>query len=127
MSLPPHDVADLSLAEAGLRRINWADRHMPVLASIRERFAAEKPLAGQRLAACLHVTTETANLVRTLVAGGAEVRLCASNPLSTQDEVAAAMVASLGLSVFAIKGEDNASYYRHIRACLEFAPTLTMD
>ena len=95
MSLPLHDVADLSLAAQGMRRIAWADRNMPVLASIRERFAQEKPLAGQRLAACLHVTTETANLMRTLVAGGAEVRLCASNPLSTQDDVAAALVAEL--------------------------------
>ena len=121
------DVRDLSLADAGLRKILWADRHMPVLASIRERFTATKPLAGQRLAACLHVTTETANLVRTLVAGGAEVRLCASNPLSTQDDTAAALAHHYGIGVFAIKGEDNASYYRHIRACLEFAPTITMD
>jgi adenosylhomocysteinase len=122
-----HDVRDLSLADSGLRKILWADRHMPVLASIRERFTATKPLAGQRLAACLHVTTETANLVRTLVAGGAEVRLCASNPLSTQDDTAAALAHHYGIGVFAIKGEDNASYYRHIRACLEFAPTITMD
>jgi len=127
MSLPPHDVLDLELANQGKRRIVWADRHMPVLASIRARFAKEKPLAGQRLAACLHVTSETANLVRTLVAGGAEVRLCASNPLSTQDDVASALVAQLGVSVFAVKGEDNSRYYKHIRACLEFSPTLTMD
>jgi len=127
MTLPPHDVANLSLAAQGMRRIAWADRHMPVLASIRERFAAEKPLAGERLAACLHVTTETANLMRTLVAGGAEVRLCASNPLSTQDETAAALVQELGVPVFAVKGEDNARYYAHIRACLEFSPTITMD
>ncbi len=127
MSLPPNDVLDLKLAAAGARRIAWADAHMPVLASIRERFTRERPLAGQRLAACLHVTTETANLVRTLVAGGAEVRLCASNPLSTQDDVAAALVAEHGVAVFAVKGEDNARYYRHIRACLEFSPTLTMD
>jgi adenosylhomocysteinase len=127
MSLPPHDVADLSLAAQGMRRIGWADRHMPVLASIRERFAKEKPLAGERLAACLHVTTETANLVRTLVAGGAEVRVCASNPLSTQDDVAAALVQELGVATFAVKGEDNTRYYKHIRACLEFAPTITMD
>jgi adenosylhomocysteinase len=100
---------------------------MPVLASIRERFAKERPLAGQRLAACLHVTTETANLVRTLVAGGAEVRVCGSNPLSTQDDVAAALVAEHGVPVFAVKGEDNARYYSHIRACLEFSPTITMD
>ncbi|MBP1621160.1 MAG: ahcY 1 [Acidobacteria bacterium] len=127
MTLPPHDVADLKLADHGLRRIQWADRQMPVLASIRERFAAEKPLAGQRLAACLHVTSETANLVRTLAAGGAEVRLCASNPLSTQDDVAAALVVHHGASVFAVKGEDNASYYSHIRACLALQPTITMD
>ena len=127
MSLPPHDVLDLDLAAAGARRIAWADAHMPVLASIRDRFAKERPLAGQRLAACLHVTTETANLLRTLVAGGAEVRLCASNPLSTQDDVAAALVAEHAIPVFAVKGEDNARYYRHIRACLEFSPTLTMD
>ncbi|HPS77629.1 MAG TPA: adenosylhomocysteinase [Thermoanaerobaculaceae bacterium] len=127
MSLPPHDVLNLELSEAGARRIAWADRNMPVLASIRERFVREKPLAGQRVAACLHVTSETANLVRTLEAGGAEVRLCASNPLSTQDDVAAALVSSYGIQTFAIKGEDNASYYRHIRACLEFHPTLTMD
>jgi len=127
MSLPPHDVKDLSLATAGLQRMSWADRHMPVLRQIRERFAKQRPLAGQRLAACLHVTTETANLVRTLQAGGAEVRLCASNPLSTQDDVAAALVAEYGVPVFAVKGEDNARYYRHIRACLEFRPTITMD
>ena len=127
MSRPPHDVLDLGLATQGARRIAWADRNMPVLASIRERFAKEKPLGGQRLAACLHVTSETANLVRTLVAGGAEVRLCASNPLSTQDDVAAALVTEHGVAVFAVKGEDNARYYRHIRACLEFLPTITMD
>ena len=127
MSLPPHDVFDLKLANQGTRRIVWADRQMPVLASIRARFAKEKPLAGQRLAACLHVTSETANLVRTLVAGGADVRLCASNPLSTQDDVAAALVAEHGVAVFSVKGEDNTRYYNHIRACLEFSPTLTMD
>jgi len=127
MSLPPHDVLDLALADQGMRRVVWADRQMPVLASIRARFAKEKPLAGQRLAACLHVTSETANLVRTLVAGGAEVRLCASNPLSTQDDVASALVAQLGVSVFAVRGENNSRYYKHIRSCLEFSPTLTMD
>jgi adenosylhomocysteinase len=127
MKLPQHDVRDQALAEQGRRRIAWADRHMPVLASIRERFAAQRPLAGQRIACCLHVTTETANLMRTLVAGGAEVRLCASNPLSTQDDVAAALVADHRIATFAIKGEDNASYYRHIRACLELEPTITMD
>jgi adenosylhomocysteinase len=127
MTLPRHDVLDLNLAAQGLRRIAWADRHMPVLASIRKRFEKEKPLAGQRLAACLHVTSETANLMRTLVAGGADVRLCASNPLSTQDDVAAALVAELGVPTFAVKGEDNARYYSHIRACLELKPTITMD
>ena len=127
MNVPPHDVLDLSLRDAGVRRILWADRHMPVLASIRERFERDKPLAGQRLAACLHVTTETANLVRTLLAGGAEVRLCGSNPLSTQDDVAAALVAAYGVPVFAVKGEDNARYYSHIRSCLEMRPTITMD
>jgi adenosylhomocysteinase len=127
MSLPPHDVLDLELASQGMRRIAWADRQMPVIASIRTRFAKDKPLAGQRIAACLHVTTETANLVRTLIAGGAEVRLCASNPLSTQDDVAAALVAEHEVAVFSVKGEDNARYYRHIRSCLEFSPTITMD
>jgi adenosylhomocysteinase len=127
MSSATHDVLDLGLAAQGMRRIAWADRHMPVLASIRARFAVDRPLAGQRVAACLHVTTETANLVRTLVAGGAEVRVCASNPLSTQDDVAAALVAEHSVAVFAVKGEDNARYYRHIRACLEFRPTITMD
>jgi adenosylhomocysteinase len=110
-----------------MQRISWADSHMPVLLSIRERFAKERPLAGQRVAACLHVTSETANLMRTLVAGGAQVRLCGSNPLSTQDDVAAALVVEYGIEVFAVKGEDNTRYYSHIRACLEFAPTLTMD
>ena len=127
MSTAPHDVLDLTLAAEGVRRIAWADRQMPVLASIRTRFAAERPLAGQRVAACLHVTTETANLVRTLVAGGAAVRLCASNPLSTQDDAAAALVAEYGIAVYAVKGEDNARYYKHIRACLELSPTITMD
>lgn len=122
-----YDILDISLAEQGAKRIAWADRHMPVLAAIRQRFARERPLAGQRIAACLHVTTETANLVRTLQAGGAEVRLCASNPLSTQDDVAAALVAHDQAAVFAVKGEDNTRYYSHIRACLEFSPTITMD
>ncbi|GBC79955.1 Adenosylhomocysteinase [bacterium HR09] len=127
MGVPEHHVADLSKAAEGSARIAWAGREMPVLAEIRRRFEVEKPLAGQRLSACLHVTTETANLVLTLKAGGAEVRLCASNPLSTQDDVAAALVAEHGVSVFAIRGEDQATYYRHIRQCLESSPTLTMD
>src|SRR5256885_6671284 len=102
-----YDVKDLSLAPEGLRRISWADRQMPVLAAIRERFAAERPLAGLRVSACLHVTSETANLMRTLKAGGADVLLCASNPLSTQDEVAAALVAEYGIAVYAVYGEPN--------------------
>jgi adenosylhomocysteinase len=122
-----HDVKDLSLAPEGVRRIRWADRQMPVLAAIRERFAAEQPLAGYRISACLHVTTETANLVRTLKAGGADVVLCASNPLSTQDDVAAALVEEFDVSVFAIKGEDNDTYYQHIEAAVDHKPQLTMD
>src|SRR5213078_4860858 len=111
-----HDVKDLALAPEGVRRIEWADRQMPVLAAIRRRFETEQPLNGYRISACLHVTTETANLMRTLKAGGAEVVLCASNPLSTQDDVAAALVDEFDVSVFAIKGEDNDTYYAHIAA-----------
>jgi adenosylhomocysteinase len=122
-----HDVKDLSLAPEGARRIAWADRHMPVLAAIRDRFEAEQPLAGYRIAACLHVTSETANLMRTLKAGGADIVLCASNPLSTQDDVAAALVEEFDVSVFAIKGEDNDTYYRHIEAAVDHKPQLTMD
>jgi adenosylhomocysteinase len=122
-----HDVKDLALAAEGVRRIEWADRQMPVLAAIRERFEAEQPLAGYRVAACLHVTTETANLMRTLKAGGAEVVLCASNPLSTQDDAAAALVEEYDISVFAIKGEDNDTYYQHIEAAVDHKPQLTMD
>src|SRR6201993_328764 len=122
-----HDVKDLGLAPEGIRRIMWADRQMPVLAAIRERFAAEQPLAGDRISACLHVTTETANLMRTLKAGGAEVVLCASNPLSTQDDAAAALVEEFDISVFAIKGEDNDTYYSHIEAAVDHKPQLTMD
>src|SRR5215470_10937827 len=110
------DVKDLALAPGGVRRIAWADRQMPVLAAIRARFEAERPLAGYRISACLHVTTETANLVRTLKAGGADVVLCASNPLSTQDDVAAALVEDFDIPTFAIKGEDSDSYYAHIEA-----------
>jgi adenosylhomocysteinase len=123
----PHDVKDLLLAAKGKTRIDWAEAQMPVLRATRERFARERPLKGLRLAACLHVTSETANLARTLAAGGAEVRLCASNPLSTQDDVAASLVEHSGISVFAIKGEDNDTYYRHILAALEGGPHLTMD
>ena len=122
-----HDVKDLALAEEGVRRIEWADRNMPVLAAIRERFEREEPLAGYRIAACLHVTTETANLARTLKAGGADVVLCASNPLSTQDDVAAALVDEYDVSVFAIKGEDNDTYYQHIEAAVDHKPQITMD
>jgi adenosylhomocysteinase len=122
-----HDVADLALADAGQARIEWADRHMPVLASIRERFEREKPLDGIQLGLCLHVTTETANLVRTLTAGGADVALCASNPLSTQDDVAAALVDRHGAEVYAIKGEDDDTYYNHINAVCDKRPKITMD
>jgi adenosylhomocysteinase len=122
-----HDVKDLALAPEGVRRIMWADRQMPVLAAIRERFAVEQPLAGTRISACLHVTTETANLMRTLKAGGADVVLCASNPLSTQDDAAAALVEEFDVSVFAIKGEDNDTYYQHIEAAVDHKPQLTMD
>jgi len=122
-----YDVTDLSLAEAGKARIEWADRDMPVLASIRERFAAEKPLDGLRISACLHVTTETANLMRTLKAGGAEIVLAASNPLSTQDDVAAALVSEYGIRTYAIKGEDTETYYKHIDEAIAFKPQMTMD
>jgi adenosylhomocysteinase len=122
-----HDVKDLALAPEGVRRIEWADRQMPVLAAIRDRFERERPLEGYRISACLHVTTETANLARTLAAGGADVLLCASNPLSTQDDVAAALVAEYGIPVFAIRGEDEDTYYSHIAAAVEHGPQLTMD
>jgi adenosylhomocysteinase len=122
-----YDVKDLALAAEGVRRIQWADRQMPVVAAIRERFEQEQPLAGLRVAACLHVTTETANLMRTLKAGGADVVLCASNPLSTQDDVAAALVEEYGIATFAIKGEDNDTYYAHIEAAVDHKPHLTMD
>lgn len=121
------DVVDLSLAPQGWARITWADGEMPVLRAIRERFTRERPLAGLRIAACLHVTTETANLMRTLRDGGASVALCASNPLSTQDDVAAALVAEWHLPVFARRGEDRDTYYRHIHQALDTRPHLTMD
>jgi adenosylhomocysteinase len=124
---PRHDVKDLALAPAGIARVEWADRQMPVLAAIRERFERERPLDGIRISACLHVTTETANLARTLAAGGADVVLCASNPLSTQDDAAAALVEEYGISVFAIRGEDNDTYYSHIEAAVDHRPQLTMD
>ena len=122
-----YDIKDLALADQGLKRIEWAARFMPVLGMIKKRFAAEKPLAGYRIAACLHVTTETANLMTTLKEAGAEVRLTASNPLSTQDDVAAALVKHFQISVFAIKGEDQTTYYRHIHQALDHNPQLTMD
>lgn len=122
-----HHVHDLGLADSGKLRIEWADKDMPVLASIRERFEAEKPLEGIRISACLHVTTETANLMRTLKAGGADIVLCASNPLSTQDDVAAALVQHYGVRTYAIKGEDTETYYSHIDAAIEHNPQMTMD
>ncbi len=121
------DLKDPALAARGKSRIEWADGQMPVVRVIRERFAKERPLRRLRIAACLHVTSETANLARTLAAGGAEVRLCASNPLSTQDDVAASLVEHHGIATFAIKGEDNETYYRHIQAALEGGPQVTMD
>jgi len=122
-----HDIKDIKLAEGGRRRIDWAEREMPVLRLIRERFAKERPLKDVRISACLHVTTETANLMKTLHDGGAEVVLTASNPLSTQDDVAAALVTHYEIPVFAIKGEDNVTYYRHINAALDHRPNITMD
>jgi len=121
------DVKDLSLAQEGINRIEWAGREMPVVNLIRERFSKEKPLAGVRVAACLHVTTETANLALALRDGGAEVTLCASNPLSTQDDVAAALVSEYGIPTFSIKGEDNKTYYSHLEAVLSTKPHMTMD
>ncbi len=122
-----NDIKDIRLADEGRRRTEWAERSMPVLRQLRERFARERPLAGKRLAACLHVTTETANLAVTLQAGGADVALCASNPLSTQDDVAAHLVRDHGIKVFAIKGEDHTTYYEHIRAALAHRADITMD
>jgi adenosylhomocysteinase len=121
------DVKDTNLAEGGRRKIEWADREMPVLRMIRERFAKEKPLKGVRVSACLHVTTETANLMKTLQAGGADIVLTASNPLSTQDDVAASLVTHEEIPVFAIKGEDNTTYYKHLYAALDHKPHMTMD
>jgi adenosylhomocysteinase len=122
-----YDVRDIGLAEPGRGRIDWAVGEMPVIAQIRDRFEKEKPLDGIRVAACLHVTTETAALVETLAAGGAEVALCASNPLSTQDDVAAALVEQSGIDVYAIKGEDTDMFFKHINACLDIRPHVTMD
>ncbi|MHB8482985.1 MAG: adenosylhomocysteinase [Nitrospiria bacterium] len=122
-----YDIKDIKLAEKGKLRIEWAEQNMPVLRLIKKRFRKEKPLAGLRVSACLHVTTETANLMETLKIGGAEVLICASNPLSTQDDVAAALVDHFGIPTFAIKGEDNKTYYSHIQAALNHRPAITMD
>lgn len=122
-----YDVKDMSQAEGGRRRISWAEREMPVLRSIRERFEKERPLAGVRMSACLHVTAETGNLARTLQAGGADLVLVASNPLSTQDDVAASLITHYEIPVYAIKGEDNATYYKHLNAALAHKPQITMD
>lgn len=127
MAAPKFDIADPGLAAGGWKRVLWADQEMPVLRNLRARFEEEKPLAGLRFSACLHVTAETANLVRTLKAGGADVVLCASNPLSTQDDVAAALVEQEGLSVYAVRGEDHDTYYQHLRAALDHRPVITMD
>ena len=121
------DIKDKSLAPKGKLRIEWADNQMPVLKLIRERFAKEKPLAGKKMSCCLHVTTETANLIRTLKEGGADIVLCASNPLSTQDDVAASLVVDYGIPVFAIKGEDRDTYYKHLLAAIEHGPDMTQD
>ena len=122
-----YDVKDITLADQGKLKIEWAEASMPVLRLIKKRFKREQPLKGIRVTACLHVTTETANLMKTLQAGGAEIRLCASNPLSTQDDVAASLVQHDGIAVFAIKGEDNKTYYRHIQSAIEHQPQVTMD
>ena len=127
MAIPKHDIADASLAAEGKKRIEWAERNMPVLAQIRERFAKEQPFTGVRFAACMHVTTETANLMRTLKAGGAEIALCASNPLSTQDDTAAALVHEYGISVFARNAVDRDGYYKHINAALDIEPHQVFD
>src|SRR4051812_8015077 len=122
-----YDVTNLDLATEGVRRIEWAEREMPVLRIIRDRFASEQPLKGVRVGACLHVTTETANLMRTLQAGGADVVLAASNPLSTQYDVAAALVTEYGIAVHARRGEDRDTYYRHLNAVADTRPSVTMD
>ncbi len=127
MAIPKHDIADAALAAEGKKRIEWAERNMPVLAQIRERFAKELPFTGVRFAACMHVTTETANLMRTLKAGGAEIALCASNPLSTQDDTAAALVHEYGISVFARNAVDRDGYYKHINAALDIEPHQVFD
>ena len=127
MAVRKYHVKDLRLADGGRKRIRWAGQDMPVLRRVKERFQKEKPLRGMRFSACLHVTAETANLVQALKAGGADVFLCASNPLSTQDDVAASLVQHDRVPVFAIKGEDNKTYYSHLRAALDHKPVITMD
>lgn len=122
-----YDIKDANLASGGKKRIEWASNDMPVLAQVKEKFEKEKPLQGMKMSACLHVTAETANLARTLKAGGADIVLCASNPLSTQDDVAASLTKDFGIPVFAIKGEDNKTYYKHITSVLDHKPTITMD
>ncbi|UCE05390.1 MAG: adenosylhomocysteinase [bacterium] len=122
-----YDIKDIDLAQAGKRRIEWAENDMPVLRLVRERFEKEKPLQGRKMSACLHITAETANLARTLKAGGADIVLCASNPLSTQDDVAASMVQDYEIPVFAIKGEDTDTYYKHIKTAIDHSPQVTMD
>jgi adenosylhomocysteinase len=126
-TLPAHDIADASLAAEGKKKIEWAERNMPVLAQIRERFEKSQPFAGVRISACMHVTTETANLMRVLKAGGADIALCASNPLSTQDDTAAALVHEYGISVFARNSVDRDGYYKHINAALDIAPHQVFD
>jgi len=122
-----YDIRDINLAGEGKKRIEWADNDMPVLQQVRERFSKEQPLKGRKMSACLHVTAETANLARTLKAGGADLVLCASNPLSTQDDVAASLVKDYEIPVFAIKGEDNETYYKHLKSAIEHKPVVTMD
>src|SRR4029079_15081152 len=122
-----HDIKDIGLAKQGKQRIDWAEREMPVLRLIRERFGAEQPLKGVRVVACAHITTETANLARALQAGGAEAMLIASNPLSTQDDVAACLVADYGIPVYAMKGESTDTYRRHVQTALEFAPDIILN
>src|SRR3989339_973883 len=122
-----HDIRDKGLAAKGKKRIEWAERDMPVLSQVKEKFSKSQVLKGRKMSACLHVTAETANLVRALKAGGADIVLCASNPLSTQDDVAASLVVDYGISVYAIKGEDNDTYYKHLVAAIEHSPAITMD
>ena len=119
-----YDIKDISLAAEGKKRIAWADDNMPVLKEIRKRFSEEKPFAGKKMSLCLHVTTETANLARTLKAGGADIVICASNPLSTQDDVTASLVKDYEIPVFAIKGEDNDTYYKHLKTAIEHSPVV---